>query len=415
MHREQIHTPKLAYLTSAYARAGDTFIRGEVTELRRQGFCVHTFSIRRDPNQQISDEIRIEQEGTTYILEQGVANLLFAVAMQLVTAPLAFVSTLGLAMRVRSYGIRSLIWHCCYLAEAAYLARRMKKLGVQHLHNHIAENSATVAMLASSMTGIPFSFTVHGPHEFYVVSQIALGEKIARAKFVSCISSFCKSQCMGWSDPKHWYKLKEIHCGLDDRFLKEEPSPILDQPRLLCVGRLCADKGQTLLIEAIAKLRAQGVELHLELIGDGPTRGEVEAAITRYGLEKSVTLSGWKSSEEIACALRSALVFVLPSFAEGLPVVIMEALAMGRPVIATYVAGNPELVHPGENGWLVPAGDVEALAAAIREALNTPIARLMEMGACGRKAVLDRHDIRKEATKLRNLFLGNETHESIRM
>jgi colanic acid/amylovoran biosynthesis glycosyltransferase len=151
-------------------------------------------------------------------------------------------------------------------------------------------------------------------------------------------------------------------------------------------------------------LRDLGLDATLELIGDGPSRPSIESEITSLKLEERVHLLGWKSSDEVAEALRRTSVFVLPSFAEGLPVVIMEAMALGRPVISTYVAGIPELVIPGENGWLVPAGDVQALVNAMRQAMNTPVQRLQEMGAAGRVRVFERHSIQTEANKLARFF-----------
>ena len=394
----------LAYLTNQYARASDTFIRGEVRELREHGYTVKTFSIRRAHDQQFNEEIRNEQDNTTYLLECGFIALLTAAATEAATHPMRVLSAFRLAMKLRSPGVKSLIWHLAYLVEAAFLARRLRALGVQHLHNHLAGNSATVAVLAARMARISTSTTIHGPHEFFVIPEIALGQKIAESSFFACITSFCKSQCMIWSDPEHWGKLHEVHCGLDARFIDANPSGMPERPRLMSVSRLAPEKGQLLLVEAAARLKREGVDFELVLVGDGPMRDCLKQAIEEYRLEGCVELAGWKGSDEVAAMLGDCRALVMSSFAEGLPVVIMEAMAMGRPVISTCVAGIPELVKHGENGWLVPAGDVDALAEAMREALETPIDRLTEMGRAGRDAVRDRHDIRKEVAKLAELF-----------
>ncbi len=398
----------IAYLTSEYARAGDTFIRREVEELRRCGFQVHTFSIRRNAAEGVSDDIRREQTTTDYILEKSPVVLFSALLLEFFQAPARVWKAWRRSLRIRVPGVKGFFWNLFYLVEAAYLARRLRELRVQHLHNHIAENSATVAMMASEMSVVPFSFTVHGPREFFMVSQIGLQEKVSQSKFVACISSFTRSQCMAWSLPEDWRKLQIVRCGLDNRFRDDPETAIAASNRFVHVGRLCADKGQILLVEAAAKLAAQSIAFTLEIIGDGPNRTEMERAIQHHGLEQHVILLGWQGSDAVKRILTQCAVMVLPSFAEGLPVVIMEALAMERPVISTYVAGIPELVRPGENGWLVPAGDVDAIVTAMREALETPVEELRKMGRAGRERVLERHNIKTEVAKLAELFRSGE-------
>ena len=163
--------------------------------------------------------------------------------------------------------------------------------------------------------------------------------------------------------------------------------------RLVCVGRLCEQKGQLLLVEAARRLAAQGIEFELVLAGDGELRSEIEALIGRYKLQDRVRITGWISGDEVREQILAARALVLPSFAEGLPIVIMEAMALKRPVISTFVAGIPELVHPGEHGWLVPAGDVEALADVMRACLETPVETLVRMGEAAHKRVLERHSV----------------------
>ena len=181
-------------------------------------------------------------------------------------------------------------------------------------------------------------------------------------------------------------------------------SPCPTAHRLVCVGRLCEQKGQLLLIEAAHRLAARGVDFKLVLAGDGELRSEIENLIGRYKLENQVRITGWISGDEVRKQLLAARALVLPSFAEGLPMVIMEAMALKRPVISTFVAGIPELVHPGEHGWLVPAGDVEALADVMQACVETPVETLIGMGEYAHKRVLERHCVDTEAAKLINLF-----------
>ena len=180
--------------------------------------------------------------------------------------------------------------------------------------------------------------------------------------------------------------------------------PIAATPRLICVGRLCEQKGQLLLLEAAKNLHDLGVNFELILAGDGEMRAEIESLIIQYRLQNKVKITGWISSDEVRNHILSSQVLVLPSFAEGLPVVIMEAMSLRRPVISTYIAGIPELLIPGENGWLCAAGDVEALTKAMRDALLTSVEALQKMGDAAYTRVIARHNIDIEAAKLAEHF-----------
>ncbi|NET53130.1 MAG: glycosyltransferase family 4 protein, partial [Merismopedia sp. SIO2A8] len=291
------------------------------------------------------------------------------------------------------------------LAEACVLFRWLKQAKVDHLHVHFGTNSTTVAYLCRKLGGPSYSFTVHGPEEFDRVKGIALTEKINEAKFVVAISSFGRSQLYRWCDYTQWEKIHIVRCGVDDQFLQQAPVPIPETSTLVCVGRLCEQKGQLLLLDAAHQLmQDHNIPLKLVLVGDGELRPEMETRIADYGMQESVTITGWSSGAEVQHYLNEARAFVLPSFAEGLPVVIMEALALGRPVISTYVAGIPELVTPGQCGWLVTAGSVDDLVTAMHEALTKPIESLEKMGKEGAVRVQKRHNAHTEAKVLASLF-----------
>ena len=398
-------SPTIAYLTSVYARAADTFIRGEVAQLRHAGLTVHTFSIRRPPaDEKVSDEIRSEQAGTDYVLDHGFGRLFLSTLVLALSRPGRMFGAIILAIRSAGPGWRAAGLQLVYLLEASYLARQLIATRVQHIHNHIPMNSATVCMLAAHLADITYSMTVHGPHVFYEPMRWALPIKIERSAFTVCITNFTRSQCMGFVSPDLWPKLQVVRCGVDAALLDQAPTPVPDTPRLVTVGRLSPEKGQTLLIEAVARLRAEGLPVELVIIGDGPARSDIEQMIERHKLNDCVTMRGWQSSDQISRQLTEARALVLASFAEGLPVVIMEALALYRPVIATQIAGVPELVADEVNGWLVPAGSVEALADAMRQALQCPVDRLAQMGRAGHEAVCRLHDRRKEVGKLEQLL-----------
>jgi colanic acid/amylovoran biosynthesis glycosyltransferase len=280
----------------------------------------------------------------------------------------------------------------------------LREEGSEHLHAHFGTNSATVALLCHALGGPPFSFTVHGPEEFDRPEALGLGEKIAHAAFAVAISSYGRAQLCRWARFEDWPKIQVVRCGVDRELLHADPVPVPAAPRLVCVARLSEQKGHMLLVEAAAALRDQGVAFEITLIGDGPLRPQLEARVRAAGLADRIHFAGWVSGEGVRRAILASRAMVLPSFAEGLPVVLMEALALGRPVVTTAIAGTPELVEAGVTGWLVPAGSAEALVPALRAALEAPQARLEEMGRAGAERVRERHDVRAEAQKLAALF-----------
>jgi len=261
-----------------------------------------------------------------------------------------------------------------------------------------------VVMLANALGGPSYSFTVHGPEEFDKPQFLHMGEKVRRAAFVAAVSSYGRSQLFRWVAHEHWVKVKVVHCGLERSFHEGAAIAPPAAPRLVCVGRLCEQKGQLLLLEAARMLLAKGVALEMVLAGDGEMREQIDALIARHGMQAQVRVTGWISSAQVREEILAARALVLPSFAEGLPVVIMEAMALRRPVLTTYVAGIPELVRQGENGWLFPAGAVEELATAMADCLAQPAETLQRMGEAAYERVLQRHDIDTEAARLVSYF-----------
>ena len=264
-------------------------------------------------------------------------------------------------------------------------------------------------MLVRVLGGPSYSFTVHGPDEFDKPEFLGLREKIVRSKFVVAISSYGRSQLYRWAPAAVWSKVEEVHCGLEPAFHASTDPADPAAARLVCVGRLCEQKGQLLLLEAANRLATRGIEFELVLAGDGETRSELEAAICRLKLTDRVRITGWIGSARVREEILAARALVLASFAEGLPVVLMEAMALGRPVVTTCVAGIPELVVDGETGWLVPAGDVRALEVALEACLAATPQQLGEMGRRGRARVLMRHDVDASAARLADLFMAPTT------
>jgi glycosyltransferase involved in cell wall biosynthesis len=313
-------------------------------------------------------------------------------------------AALGLALRMARHAERPLPYHLAYLAEACRVASWLRASRATHLHAHFGTNSAEVAMLAHALGGPAYSFTVHGPEEFDAPRCLGIAEKARRSAFVVAISAYGRSQLYRWVERAHWSKIRVVHCGLESSFHDVAPAPLPEAPRVVCVGRLCEQKGQRLLVEAAARLAAKGIVLEIVLAGDGELRAELESLAGKLGLSSRIRITGWIGSPQVRDEILAARALVLPSLAEGLPVALMEAMALRRPVLTTYVAGIPELVRPGENGWLVPSGDVEELAAALQDVLLRPAAELRAMGEAARRRALERHSIDKEAAKLAALF-----------
>lgn len=395
---------KVAYFINQYPKVSHSFIRREILALERQGVEVLRIALRGWDEVLVDKDDLNEQLKTKFVLQAGVAALLVSSVRQFLMSPLRFISAFWRALKMSKGAERAFYYHLIYLAEACRIMPWLKHFGAQHVHAHFGTNSTEVVMLAHFLGAPPYSFTVHGPEEFDKPTFIGLSEKIYHAKFVVAISSFGRSQLYRWTNYEQWHKIKVIHCGIETDFYQNLPIQSKVTKRLVCVGRICEQKGQLLLVEAFSQLLKRDIDLELVLAGDGQMRSKVESVINNYGVGEKVRITGWISSDEVKKEILAAGALVLPSFAEGLPVVIMEALSLKKPVLTTYVAGIPELVLDGECGWLFPAGSVESLMVAIESFLNTPYERLLEMGEIGYRRVLDRHQIDTEAKKLALLF-----------
>lgn len=395
---------KIAYFINQYPKVSHSFIRREILALERLGHHVERVALRGWDAELVDTSDIKELEQTHFLLKNGLLGLFKASLFTFLNSPIKFLSTLAVAIRLGLHADRSWPYHLIYLAEACAFLSRVRGKDVQHVHAHFGTNSAEVVMLLKLLGGPSYSFTVHGPEEFDKPEFIKLKDKVKNAAFVAAISSYTRSQLFRWVDYKDWHKINVVHCGLESSFYDVKPEPIPEAPKLVCVGRICEQKGQLLIVNAVNLLVKKGIKIDLVLAGDGEMRGEIEKLIADYALQNHITITGWISSEQVREQILAARALVLPSFAEGLPVVIMEALALKRPVLTTYIAGIPELVRNGESGWLFPAGDIAELARVMEEFLATPLDKLNQMGEVGYQRVLQRHSIDIEAAKLELLF-----------
>ena len=400
---------RIAYFINQYPMVSHSFIRREILALEGMGCNITRIALRSNSQALVDQRDKLELEKTKLVLKQSYLAIIKALLSCLFSNPASFYKGIILAINCGWHSGGGVLKHIICFVEACVVAMWLKQADIQHVHAHFGTNSATIAMLARVVGGVPYSFKVHGSELFDKSAALSLAEKIKHATFVVAISSFGKSQLFRWIDFDLWHKVKTVHCGLEKEFSKGKIPPVPEVQRLVCVARLCEPKGLPLLLEAVQILAKEGRKFELVLAGDGPLRTHLEQLITTYDLHTTVTITGWISSEKVKEELLRSRALVLPSFAEGLPVVIMEAMALERPVVSTYVAGIPELVIPGENGWLVTAGDVEQLVETLREVLDTKIGRLRVMGKKARTRVLERHDVDKEAKKLMSFIKTAQT------
>lgn len=398
---------KIAYVLNTYPQPSHSFIRREIQALERLGFDVVRLAMRRGDTTLVDVRDQEEATRTDYVLDRGGLGLLSDVFLVGLRSPRRLFKACALAWHMGRASPSGVLRHLIYLAEAAHVARRCKTQGITHVHAHFGTNATAVALLSDALGGCRYSFTVHGPEEFDSVHGLSLAKKLERASFAVGVSQFGRSQLCRWAPFDAWPRLKVVHCGIE-RTAFGAYVPMPEGPlRLVTIGRFVEQKGQMVLVNALARLQSIHPQVRITLVGDGEMRTDLESAVMDAGLGEMVRFAGWLDQEGVRREIDAAHALVMPSFAEGLPMVIMEAMAAARPVIATQIAGIPELVEQGRSGWLVPAGDASALAEVIALVAEKSIDDIAEMGQAARTRVLERHDIDDQARKLAE-FIRNE-------
>lgn len=403
---------RVAYLVSRYPAVSHTFVRREIAALRRRGVDVHTFSVRRPGDDEVrSIADRAERDRTIYLLPAAPARLAAAHARMAMRRPAAYARTLSLAQRHRPTGPRAALWATFHFAEAVLLADELARTGIGHLHAHFANAGGNVAFLATRLLGIGFSQTLHGHADFNGPMEPLIGEKIAAARFTACVSEFGRGEARRRCDPADRDRVRVVRCGIElDRFDMRVASPAAPPFRVVCVGRLSPEKGHVVLLRAFASLAKHRPDVELVLVGEGPERGRIEAEIAGLGLGARVLLRGALPERAVREELERAHVFALSSFVEGLPVVLMEAMASGVPVVAPRITGIPELVEHERSGLLFSAGSAGELEAALDRLLGD--AELRErLARQGRAKVEREFDIDRTVEPLVTAFreaLGSE-------
>jgi glycosyltransferase involved in cell wall biosynthesis len=398
---------RVAYLVSRYPAISHTFILREVLALRARGFEIAVASINDPdrPDAGLTGEERAEAASTYYVKRHGVAGALGALVATLFTRPGGFLRGLSAAIRLGGSDVKAIAKHLAYFVEALMVGRFVTKRGLSHLHVHFMTPASAVGLLVTKVFPVTFSMTAHGPDELYDVTAYRLKEKLEASRFVCTIGRYCRSQLMRLTDPVHWEKYEVTPLGVDleafsPRPFRESPDPF----EVICVGRLVPAKGQHVLLGAVANLVAGGRKILLRFVGDGPDRASLEAQARSTGLGSAVVFEGSVNQDRIRALYSTADAFALASFAEGIPVVLMEAMAMEIPCVTTFITGIPELIRDGVDGLLVAPSDEEALAGAIARLMDDAVLR-RTLGAAGRRRVAERYDLGRNVDLLAKVFL----------
>jgi colanic acid/amylovoran biosynthesis glycosyltransferase len=371
--------------------------------LLREHIDVRTVSIRAPdrPPDQLSAEERDEAEHTYYVNPRGAGGALTAVVSILLSNPIRFIGGLWYAVTLAGFRLRQLGLNLAYLAQAAMVGRWMRGAGLTHLHTHY---SSTVALLVHKTFGFEISISFHGPDEFNDPAGFRIREKVAASAFIRAISHYSRSQLMKSSAVSDWEKIEVVYMGVDPAAYT--PKPFRASParvEIICVGRLAPVKAQHILLGAIDLVRRDYENVLLHVVGGGPDRQFLEAEVAARALGRNVVFHGFASQEKLDQLYRQADIFALPSFAEGVPGVLMEAMAMEIPCVSTWITGIPELIRNGIDGLLVAPADVEAFADALRQLIRDPDLR-RRIGQAGRARVLDKFDLRRNSAALADLF-----------
>lgn len=401
---------RVAYLTSVYPAPSHTFIRREVHALRERGIEIHTFSVRQPPPSTAAEDIEA-RDTTFYLLPANIPSYAIAHASLLTTQPLQYAKTFGLALKHRGPGFKNLVWAVFYFAEAMLLAHELKLRRIEHVHNHFANPSATVSFLATRFLRLPWSLTLHGNSETDYPAGLLLGEKLKAADFANCVCYYGRAQAYRTIDTGHWAKLEIVRCGIDLATLP----PRIERPagsavRVISVARLTREKGHAGLLRAYA-WTAPIVESELIFVGDGPERRNLVRDVEELGLSGKVRFFGSLAEGLTLREIAKSDILVLASLIEGLPVVLLEAMALGIPVIAPNVAGIPDLIQDGRNGLLFPPTDWDALQGCLGRLMSDPELR-ERLGSAGRFEVESRFEINTVLTNMVERFGGKPIHET---
>ena len=396
---------RLGYLVSQYPALSHTFVLREVLSLRRLGVDVCVVSVRMcdRPIAELSRDEAEEARRTFSVMGAGALHALIANVRVLFRHPIGYLRGL-LYSWVLSRGTPSLlVMYTCYFLEAVVAGDYFERHRVTDVHTHF---SSTVLLILARIFRVRYSLTAHGSGEFVDVVGFHLAEKVAGATFVVTVAQYGMSQVLNASNPAHWHKVVVLPLGVDGDAFRPRNAPRRNpgEPfRLLSVGRLSAPKAYPILIAAVALLRERGRHVTLTLVGEGPQRAVLEQLIAHRGLGDFVGLAGACNHDRIVHFYESSDAFVLSSFVEGVPVVLMEAMAMELPCIATWITGIPEIIERDCEGLLVPPASPSVIADAVERLMDDP-EQARRLGAAARRKVLAKYDLKRNVERLAEEF-----------
>jgi len=397
----------LAYLISTYPTLSMTFVLREVIALRELGFRIETASINRPdrPESELTAVEAAEAKRTYCVKKHGTVGAIKAHLQTLLGSFVGYWRGLRLAFGLAGLDLGRFSLYLMYWTEALMVGQWMREKGLRHLHVHLASQAASVGLFVHHVFGFGYSMTVHGPDEFYDAERQLLAQKIVAADFICCISSFAHSQMMKSSPYVYWHKFIVSPLGVDpERFASRPFRAAPDLFEILCVGRLTPAKGQHLLIDAVKRLAKEGRRVRLRLVGGGPEEAALREHAAQIEYPECVIFAGAVNQDRIRNFYAAADLFCLPSFAEGVPVVLMEAMAMEIPCVTTHITGIPELIRDGIDGLLVAPSDLDALAGALARLMDD--AGLRErLGKSGRARVVEQYDLRRSVERLAGIFV----------
>ena len=402
----------LAYLTSTYPTLSMSFFLREVIELRAMGIRIDVASVNMPdrPAEQLTVEESIEARNTYHLKKHGLKGAIVANGKTLLTNFGGYCRGVRMVFRLGGLDLKGLFYHLMYFIEALMVGIWMKQKRLHHVHVHLGSQAATVGLYVRTIFGVGFSMTVHGPDEFYDAKGQHLTEKIAAADFICCISFFCRSQLMKFSPYSDWHKLIVSRLGVNTA--EFSPKPLRDAPdpfSILCVGRLVPAKGQHQLIDAVERLARQGRRVRLHLVGGGPDDVSLRQRVSQFDDPGTVVFEGPVNHDRIRALYDAADLFCIPSFAEGIPIVLMEAMASGIPCVTTQIAGIPELIRTGIDGLLVAPSDLDGLTDALATLMDDQALR-DRLSKSGRQRILEYYDLRRNVEQLAVIFSERVRH-----
>lgn len=394
---------RLLYLIGQFPAINHSYLLAEVRHLRKLGFDVPVVSVSPPdrPLDKLTDDEREEAARTYYVKSVPVLKVVLLNLSEFLQHPLRYLRGLIFALELGRSSPKRAIYHLAYFAEAILVGRYMRQCGVSHVH---ASFSATVSLIVAKAFPVTMSFGVYGFGELHNPSETHLAELIQGALFVRSNSQYGCGQLMLWCNRREWSKLIYVPLGIDAAdFVPGYRTPS-SPPQILSVGRLAPEKGQALLLDAIAGLRKEGYPVHLRLVGDGPDRAWLGSRAEELGISSSVEFAGWVDQARLMALYAETDLFVLSSLAEGVPMVLIEAMAMQIPCVAPHLAGIPELIEHGVDGMLFIVGDVGDLKKKIHHLLES-LDLSAQIGKQARARVLRDYEMARNTERFASLLL----------